>query len=87
MRSIAERLFFTMLAAAEKYQLARVSSVFERRYSGVFMASIAEWLLVAFATCTPEVGFTFFYFDGIWRFLSNNGRRHVWLRVSVIIIR
>ena len=77
MCAVTERLLATLLAAAEEYPLAGVCSVFDGNNARVFVASIAEGLLAALATRTPEVAFAFFNFDGVWRFLRYDGCCHV----------
>lgn len=77
MSPIAEWMRTRMLAATEKYSFACLRSIFHWCHTGVFMATIAKRLLATFATSAPEVGFAFFNFDRIWRFLCYNGRCHV----------
>ena len=74
---VAERLLAAVLAAAEEYSLTGLGCVFDGRYAGVLVAAIAKRLLATFSTSAPEVGFTFFNFDGVWRFLYDNGCCHV----------
>jgi hypothetical protein len=66
-----------LLATAKEDPLAGLGCVFEGRYARVLVTAIAERLLAALATRTPEVGFSFFNFDGVWRFLRYDGCCHV----------
>lgn len=87
MRAVTERLLATLLAAAEEQPLADISCVLDGRDARVLVTAIAEGLLAALATRTPEVGFALFNFDGVWRFLRDYGCCHVFALVCVTDIR
>ena len=76
MCAVAKGLLAAVLAAAEKHPLACLGCVFDGRYAGVLVTAIAERLIAAFATSAPEVGFTFFHFERVRRFLRDDGCCH-----------
>lgn len=77
MCAVADRLLATLLAAAEEHPLAGLSCVFDGHYAGILVTAIAEGLLAALATRTPEVGLALFNFDQVRRFLRYYGCRHI----------
>lgn len=75
-RAVTHRLFAAMLTPAEENALAGLGRVFDRINVRVLVTAIAERLLAAFTTGTPEVVFAFFNFDGVRGFLGNDGCGH-----------
>ena len=72
MRTVAQRLVAAVFTAAEKHALAGVSCVFHWRDGRILVTAIAEGLLAALAAGAPEVEFTLFNLNGIWRFLRDH---------------
>ena len=73
MASVAKRRLAAVLAAAKAHPLACHRGIFDRGKPRVLVASVAEGLLAALATGTPEIGFALFNFDGVGGLLCDNG--------------
>ena len=71
MCSITEWITSSLFATAEEHLLAGVGCVFHWRDARVLVTAIAEGLLAALAASAPKVGFAFFNFNGVGRFLRD----------------